>query len=351
MLKFNLQIDGKFKSTTKGNTDWYYGGGEEAWSSPEAVKLGVTGVMRIGRTVGVIEAGKIVEYIWHPNDITDDGLVPKISETEVPSWKVVFAGGFGKYANGATVPANESHFEQVKEAFTVFSSADFIAPTYNYEISGNLIKEVGTVQNINFSSVYVQNDGGEQTSEVVKKNGIIIGSTNTIGDSLNVQDTLILTVSGDTYNAIGTFVAGIVKKPNSLGILEDNTIPSLTLDTNMVLIKGYNPIFYGSTITKKTDSVGIRVLNKRLTNLTNSFTLSTGTVNKFFQIFVPYDRVLSSVLHTNINDNLTTDFLASEETITISDAGAGTIAGKLYTYEIGVSFSSSQQFNITLSNI
>ncbi len=75
--KFNLEIDGKFKSTTKGNADWYYGGGDEAWATIQAAKDGVVGVVRTGKIVGVLENGKITEYMWHPEDITDNGLVLK----------------------------------------------------------------------------------------------------------------------------------------------------------------------------------------------------------------------------------------------------------------------------------
>jgi len=79
MANFDLEISGKLKSTTKGNTDWYYGGGNEAWPDLASAKVGVPQAVRYGKTIGVIEAGKIVEYIWHNDDITDNGLVLKTS--------------------------------------------------------------------------------------------------------------------------------------------------------------------------------------------------------------------------------------------------------------------------------
>ena len=79
MANFDLEISGKNKSTTKGNSDWYYGGGDEAWVSLAAAKAGVPSAIRPGKTVGVIEANKIVEYIWHNDDLTDTGLVLKTS--------------------------------------------------------------------------------------------------------------------------------------------------------------------------------------------------------------------------------------------------------------------------------
>lgn len=70
-----LEIAGKLKSTTKGAADWYFGGGNEAWESIADAIAGVPEAIRPGKTVGILVNGKIVKYIWHPNDVTDTGLV------------------------------------------------------------------------------------------------------------------------------------------------------------------------------------------------------------------------------------------------------------------------------------
>jgi hypothetical protein len=79
--KTNIELSGKYKSTTHGKVDWYYGGGQDAWRSKAQVRSGVpNGVIREGKTVGILEFNKVVEYIWHPDDITDEGLVLKFIE-------------------------------------------------------------------------------------------------------------------------------------------------------------------------------------------------------------------------------------------------------------------------------
>lgn len=83
-----LEIAGKGKSTTKGNWDWYYGGGEEAWGSLALAKAGVPEAIRAGKTVGVLENNKIVEYIWHIDDLTDDGLVLKVEKSQLTQQEV-----------------------------------------------------------------------------------------------------------------------------------------------------------------------------------------------------------------------------------------------------------------------
>lgn len=72
-----FQTGKKFKSLTAGNDLWWYGGGYIAWLSTADVIANIPTVKRSGTTVGVIESGKIVEYIWHPQDVSDSGLVLK----------------------------------------------------------------------------------------------------------------------------------------------------------------------------------------------------------------------------------------------------------------------------------
>jgi hypothetical protein len=77
MANFDLEISGAHKRTTQGHVDWYYGSGLNAWATLAAAKLAIPDSLRSGLTVGVIESGRIVEYIWHPENISDAGLVLK----------------------------------------------------------------------------------------------------------------------------------------------------------------------------------------------------------------------------------------------------------------------------------
>jgi len=79
----NLEIAGALKRTGKGNADWYYGGGNEAWPDLASAKAGVPSAIRPGKTIGAYVSGSIVEY-WWPDDtnITDADLIVK--ETPLP---------------------------------------------------------------------------------------------------------------------------------------------------------------------------------------------------------------------------------------------------------------------------
>lgn len=78
----SLEIAGAHKRTEKGNNDFYYGGGNPGWDSLALAKIGVPIPIREGKTVGIIQDNKVIEYIWHPNDTSDDGLVLKYSKID-----------------------------------------------------------------------------------------------------------------------------------------------------------------------------------------------------------------------------------------------------------------------------
>lgn len=74
-----LEIAGAHKRTEKGNNDEYYGGGGVAHASTAAACAFVPLAIREGKTVGVWENGKVVEYIWH-TDTSNTGLLKKTAD-------------------------------------------------------------------------------------------------------------------------------------------------------------------------------------------------------------------------------------------------------------------------------
>ena len=102
MSKFHLEISGSHKKTDEGNDSWWFGGGEVAWSSLAAAKAGVLAAVRSGRTIGVLENGKVVRYIWHPEDITDNGLV---LETAQISSALISQGNWNAATNTPDITA------------------------------------------------------------------------------------------------------------------------------------------------------------------------------------------------------------------------------------------------------
>lgn len=53
------------------------------YTSLAAAQADVPTEKRSGRTVSIIQAGKIVEYIWHPDNVSDAGLVEKYPRSTI----------------------------------------------------------------------------------------------------------------------------------------------------------------------------------------------------------------------------------------------------------------------------
>jgi hypothetical protein len=89
----HLELAGKYRSTTPGAVDWYYGGGEDSWSSLSDALQSIPEAVRPGKTIGVLISGEVVEYIWHPENTSDGGLVEKypddFTDTQVDRLKIL----------------------------------------------------------------------------------------------------------------------------------------------------------------------------------------------------------------------------------------------------------------------
>lgn len=222
--------------------------------------------------------------------------------------------------------------------------AVFVEPTAQLTAINlpNSTREVGESLSINLTASYTQNDGGGATGYVIKKNGTSIAIANT------AIETIILTTSNVTYIAEVTHSAGTGTKPNSLGDLEPNTILAGTKTSNSLLYRGYRGIFYGSVATKQTTSAGVRGLTKRLENLGNVFTLTTGNTNNIFQLWLPTGINLTSIIDLDaLNANITSSY--TSESLSVDDAGGVPIVGTLYTFTSTVPYTTSHAHQITIN--
>lgn len=191
----NKEISGKFKSTTRGNVDWYYGGGNIAWSSRSAALTGVPTAIRSGKTVGIIENNKIIEYIWHPDNVTDNGLVIKSIQFEDLST--------GTLASTNNIPVYNHNNEPFRT--TISDLATFINSLSGVAFRGD-IQISDTPSNDGW---YFASESGTYTNAgnlVVNLNNrisiIIITSTQTVFNQIVIPVSFpIETTFNDTDNA------------------------------------------------------------------------------------------------------------------------------------------------------
>jgi len=180
--KFNLEIDGKIKSTTVGNVDWYYGGGNPAWSDTASALAGVPSAVRSGRTVGILVGGEVVEY-WWKSGILDEDLVLKIADTTAPTLQAVLDAG--NVAKGTPLYIlNSSETSETGLNFGNVTLQDYVNGDYS----------VFSKTNLEFSN----NGGGEFT--LYNKGFILSGNTDS-----SISNRLILNGRTASGNAVFNF--------------------------------------------------------------------------------------------------------------------------------------------------
>lgn len=249
---------------------------------------------------------------------------------------------FGKYEDGQIVPQHESLNARFLDAFR-----KAIPPVFNLPLatlSANFLpatnREVGESLSLSFSTVYTQNDAGAATDTVYKKDNVnLVANTSNI----TLGATAIVFQSSVNYNA------GTEPKLNNLGDSVANTIASGVVNSNTLSYVGYRAVFYGSTATKNATSTNVRAnLTKRLENSGNVFNLETGNTNSIFQLWLPNTKNLVSIIDLDaLNANITASYI--EEILSVNDANGNPIAGKLYTMQQDVAYSTNHRHQITIS--
>lgn len=255
---------------------------------------------------------------------------------------VVKGTNFGKYEDGQTVPQHETLNERFLDAFR-----KAIAPTFSLPIatlSANTLpasnREVGESLSLAFSAVYTQNDAGNLIGTVYKKDNVnLVGNTSNI----TLSTTAIVFQSSISYNA------GTEPKLDNLGTSVPNPIAAGTANSNTLSYIGYRAVFYGATAAKNTTSANVRAnLTKRLENSGNTFLLETGSTHNIFQLWLPTSKNVVSIIDLDaLNANITASYI--EEILSVNDANGNPIAGKLYTMQQDVAYSTNHRHQITIS--
>lgn len=295
-------------------------------------------------TSGNITESGILSFVREDQSSFSINLNPGIKE-RLESFTVK-GTSVGKYNDGDVIPAHASNDERWKDVGT-----KQILPTFDFPDVGlngvytypNDSYEVGTNRDVQLAPQFEQNDGGALNNCIITQDDIEIFNEPYLSSPIVNID---FTLTPIKFKAAISFDEGTIPKDDNLGNSIPNTINAGTRYSKSVFYVGHLPIFYGVAGSTTLDSAHIRELDKHLVNQGNVINLETGTIGKIFAIFIPTGTTLVSVIHTNINDDITNLFTSSN--VTIKDAGGvNDIQGTLYTYSNSIPFGVSQTFQIT----
>lgn len=265
------------------------------------------------------------------------------SNIEAPSFVVSIPNGqsLGKYKSGDTVPAFATIQEQIRDIGQEAVPQTFTEPLADITStpSSQNSLERGTALSVDLRGLFIQNDAGNATSTSYLKDGLVL---------LSNVDIIKLTDVGINYSVSISYDAGTGFKTDALGNVYPNTIQAGTVNSGIITFKGYEAIFFGSVSSKPTNSTGVRVLGKRLTNSGNTFILNTGTTDTIFCLWLPDSKTLVSVIDLDaLNAEITSGYII--EPLVVNDANNAPINGNLYTMTQGVPYDVNHRHQITIS--
>jgi hypothetical protein len=242
-LQFNnmgatLEISGAYKRTEKGNTDWYYGGGLEAWTDMSSALSGVPASIRPGKTIGINESGRVVEYIWPiSGDVTGAPIkkTAEIGDSGADAIRGTFLNGLSTVSSAAITAGDTilgAFGKLQKQISNLVSTAQIITGKFTFKGFINLFPGIAPTTPSN-GDVWMETANnrfraykGTQSVDLLTSadNFGLVGSgsrllvANTYGD-ISASETivegeitdsdLIAAIVGAAYNSGNKFIATI----------------------------------------------------------------------------------------------------------------------------------------------
>lgn len=376
--KTNVELSGKYKSTTNGNVDWYYGGGEEAWASKADAVAGVPSSVRSGRTVGILDNGKIVEYVWEPNAIGDEDLVEKHLSKFFSDLSPVITSSesFGSIPEETSLSFfKDKTFSKIFETALFPEVPAYIDTPKSLTLSGitQTEMEVGTSISPTLISTYnpgtinngndtlVGNLTGSVTSYQLKNvqgDNIIDQNSSPATNSFSHSLSNFKAILGiNSWEAEVSYAAGVETYVSSYGNPGSNLSGDQASGTISVLS---NPIYgrykfwfhVGTENSSPTATVPVRALsNTGLLDGDNSASfripIPAGAASAEVSIYVPSGRVLNVTDEVNLGINITSEFLTTN--VNIEDAGGTSTSYVKYTRITGpTGYQNPTAFNVSI---
>ena len=348
------------------NVDFYYG----PYDSILEAKIAVDEAIRAkGKTVGILQGTKVVEYWWR-DGITDTDLIEKSSEIDLSEYVtqeqlqnlikdyytrtqiddlllgVAALVGLEEDITATIVAGNISIGDVLEEglSFTDFVrklvettyNPTFIAPSLALTNDQAGTKEIGqslTVElEANFNRGQIK---GVLFDGLWRFNGIQgfrAGEASQYRINGSIEATNSVSLAHTVLQGVNTFTAQVdhligPQPTDSEGNNFSSPLAAGTLIRNNTQMVGQYKIFLGNVVNFPTNSSQVRALpldffQSNSTNTIDAFLSSTK-----FVIAVPPGQTLQSAITGN-NENITNNFVS--ENLTVQDAGGSNVSYTLY---------------------
>lgn len=298
-----------------------------------------------------------------------DPLNPIVSATgggtagESLTEEFTVTAGAGAFQNGETFPGGMTLSQAFIALLTDTFYPTFINPSFSFTNNAG-VREVGESINLVLTGTFDRglikganvsgswNPNANQNPRAGLPTQYVIDGTTYTTTNLTQVKTVpnyVVPLSSTSFSGSVSYGTGVQPK-DSEGTDYDTPLPAGTLSGSTSVV-GYLRRFAGSTDGQPVDGTEIRtkLLGTSVLNTPNSFTFTTGTLNKVFVIAVPSNKTLVNVVNAGTNENLTSGFILSSSITNIPDAAGVDRPYKVYIMENAVPFSNDYTINVTIS--
>lgn len=259
--------------------------------------------------------------------------------------------------NGATIAAGTSLDDFVKMIVQKAVAATYTKPTVSIannggQASGNV--EAGTTITPKLKATFTQNDAGDLTSIVIKKDSTEV-ATGTTSPLTYAGDAVVIGDESITFSASATYSDAPVKNNNLGQESKENWFAGGTVNSGSYTITGKRKLFYGTGVgdVPEVTSDMVRGLsnNKLAPAAGTSFNISVEVGQQYIVIAYPASlRDINNITYVEANDSGMASSFA-KTTIDVADARGGdngTMSYKVYTYAMAVPAAAGMTFKVTI---
>jgi hypothetical protein len=376
--KSNIELSGKYRSTTNGHVDWYYGGGEEAYASVADALVGVPTAVRAGRTVGILTNGKLVEYVWEPDATGDNDLLEKhLSKfTSELTATLTSTESFGSLPENTLLSyyKNKAFSDIFEEALFPEKEA-YIQTPNSLSLTGitESTLEVGTSVTSTLISIYTPGTiyNGDDTSvgnltggvtayelKNIQGDNVINSNASASTNTFSYFTSPFPIIEGDnSWSSEIDYAAGSETYSSSYGNAGTNLSGDIALGTMIItsnIVKGRYKYWYsvGTEGSSPSSSIAIRSLgNTSLLDENRTASLSiivpAGAASGEISIYVPNGKTIKVLDEANLGINISSEF--TNTNVSVEDAGGTLVTYTKYTRITGpTGYSNPTVFNVTI---
>jgi len=219
----------------------------------------------------------------------------------------------------------------------------YVQPSSTLTLGVNLV-EAGSTVDRTITSTFVQNDAGPVNRQRISKGNTIILDSFSTDSVKTVEENITVSRGSIVYSSIIDYDSGPVKT-NNLGQADDtNRIPRASVSKN-TSITGELKTFYKVANSFETDGLQLRqTATGSVFESVNSFSFYINGTHT--TIAIPNSMNIVAIGTSN-DEDVTTNFTDTEDSMSIPDAGGNTQTYKVYNFSSGVPLEAT--ITITLS--